>query len=293
MKNAPIDVKRVRELFNQPEKSQTADFIYREIASRMLERLQLVKLHPARIVDAGCGSGPDLKVLQQRYPDAQLVGVDASYSMLRQALPVAYSVAQRLLGWLGKVQPRSPFNLINSDFASLPLSDQTADLVWSNLALHWHSQPDQVFKEWRRVLSVNGLLMFSCFGPDSLKQLRQAFAVVDQAPHTLPFVDMHDFGDMLMQAGFATPVMDMEIITLTYETVPQLLADVRALGGNPLQTRSIGLMGKTAWHTVCQHLEQSRNQQGRLELTLEVIYGHAFKPAAKSKVTQSVITFVK
>jgi malonyl-CoA O-methyltransferase len=174
------------------------------------------------------------------------------------------------------------------------MADQSVDLVWSNLALHWHPEPDQVFKEWRRILNVDGLLMFSCFGPDTLKEIRHAFDGNDQTPHTHPFIDMHDYGDMLIHAGFATPVMDMEIITLTYETVPRLLAEVRSLGGNPLQTRSKGLMGKVAWQTMCNKLEQSRREDGRIPLTLEIIYGHAFKPVAKqNKPGISVIQFDK
>ena len=203
------------------------------------------------------------------------------------------SLQQKLSSWLS-LKKNANTNLINGDFCHIPLADQTTDLVWSNLALHWHPEPDQVFKEWRRVLKVEGLLMFSCFGPDSLKEIRHAFNGTDQTPHTLPFVDMHDFGDMLIHAGFATPVMDMEIITLTYATVAQLLAEVRSLGGNPLQTRSHGLMGKAAWQTMCHNLEQSRREDGRIPLTLEVIYGHAFKPIARqNKPEVSVIKFNK
>jgi malonyl-CoA O-methyltransferase len=107
---------------------------------------------------------------------------------------------------LSKLLPaKAGVDLLCADFAELPLGHLSVDLLWSNLALHWHPQPDRVFAEWRRVLRVNGLLMFSCFGPDSLRELRAAFAEADLAEHTLPFVDMHDFGDQLVEAGFATP----------------------------------------------------------------------------------------
>lgn len=274
MPSAPIDLNRVRQLFSQPEKLKAGDFIRREIATRMLERLQLVRLDPKQVLDAGCGRGADLHALQTHYPRAQLIGIDANTPSA-----ATKSLQQTFSSWFSLSKKK--VNLINGDFCRLPLADQSLDLIWSNLALHWHPEPDQVFKEWRRVLNVDGLLMFSCFGPDSLKEIRHAFEGVDQTPHTLPFVDMHDFGDMLIHAGFATPVMDMEIITLTYATVTQLLAEVRALGGNPLQTRRRGLMGKTAWQTMCDKLEQSRNAEGRIPLTLEIIYGHAFKPVAK------------
>jgi malonyl-CoA O-methyltransferase len=136
------------------------------------------------------------------------------------------------------------------------------------------------------------LLMFSCFGPDTLKELRIAFAEVDQTPHALPFVDMHDFGDMLVEVGFSTPVMDMETITLTYETTDKLLADVRALGGNPLSTRRRSLIGRAAWNRAMQKLESSRRADGRIALTFEVIYGHAFRPVPRTTSRgESIIRF--
>jgi len=300
MPSAPIDLNRVRELFNQPKRLKAADFIHREIATRMLERLRLVRLDPKQVLDAGCGRGADLNVLQTNYPQAQLIGIDAS----NVALPFNTSTlagkslkkifSSCLPAWLSSIKKNTNAILVSGDFSHLPLPNQSIDLVWSNLALHWHPEPDQVFEEWRRVLTVNGLLMFSCFGPDSLKEIRHAFGGTNQAPRTLPFVDMHDFGDMLIHAGFATPVMDMEIITLTYPTVSQLIAEVRSLGGNPLQTRSRGLMGKAAWQKMCDKLEQSRTEDGRIPLTLEVIYGHAFAPVAKqNKPEVSIIKFDK
>lgn len=293
MPSAPIDLNRVRQLFSQPEKLKAGDFIFREIAARMLERVQLVKLDPTQVLDAGCGRGADLTALQTNYSAAHIIGVDAAQELLAQAkLLEKKSWQQWFSFWLSRKNNSKNNNLINSDFCCLPLPELSMDLVWSNLALQWHPKPDQVFKEWRRVLRTNGLLMFSCFGPDSLKELRQAFSAVDQTPHTLPFVDMHDFGDMLVNAGFATPVMDMEVITLTYETVEQLLAEVRSFGGNPLQTRRRGLMGKIAWKKMCAALEQLRTADGRIPLTLEVIYGHAFKPIAKqNKPGVSIIQF--
>ena len=143
----------------------------------------------------------------------------------------------------------------------------------------WHPQPDLVFAEWRRVLRVDGLLMFSCFGPDTFKEIRAAFSQVDAVPHTLNFVDMHDLGDMLVNTGFSTPVMDMETITVTYESTDKLLADVRACGGNPLLTRRRGLLGRSAWTRLVAALDSFRRPDGKIPLTFEVVYGHAFRPA--------------
>ncbi|ELX12668.1 putative methyltransferase type 11 [Janthinobacterium sp. HH01] len=279
--SAPIDQERVRALFARPERVAPSDFLRREVASRMFERLELVKLAPQRVLDAGCGAGADLPLLQKSYPAAHILGLDAAPAMLRAAqAPAAKTSSLNQL--LSKLLPaKTGVDLLCGDFAELPLGPNSLDLVWSNLALHWHPQPDRVFAEWRRVLRVNSLLMFSCFGPDTLRELRAAFAEADLAQHALPFVDMHDFGDQLVEAGFSTPVLDMEVITVTYDTPQALLADVRALGGNPLGTLSRGLMGKQAWQRMLATLEKGRRADGKLGLTFEVIYGHAFRPAPK------------
>ncbi len=278
--SAPIDLDRVRAMFSDPARVAEADFLRREIAGRMHERLQLVKVNPLRVLDAGCGTGPDLPTLQKSYPAAQILGVDTSPAMIAAARGQAAKSGLSQL--IGKLLPaKSGIDYLCADMADLPLARNNVDLVWSNLALHWHPQPDRVFAEWQRVLKVGGLLMFSCFGPDTLQELRAAFAEVDLAPHTLPFVDMHDFGDQLVEAGFAEPVMDMEKITVTYDTAEKLLADARALGGNPLQTRRKGLLGKQAYQRMLQGLEKQRRADGKLALTFEVIYGHAFRPAPR------------
>ncbi|MFZ6749162.1 methyltransferase domain-containing protein [Undibacterium sp. Ren11W] len=295
MLSAPIDLQRVRQIFSRVDRIKASEFLRREIASRMRDKLDLVKIEPDRVLDAGCGDGTEILQLQKRFPKAHLIGADGSQAVLNLALrqqQLAKNAVDRMMHkWLpASLQSGRNSGLICGDFAQLPLSAASVDLVWSNLALHWHPQPDLVFAEWRRVLRTDGLLMFSCFGPDTLSELRLAFAGIDSAPHTLPFVDMHDFGDMLVNVGFATPVMDMEKLTLTYDTVDKLFADVRALGGNPLLTRRQGLIGRHAYRSLCQNLEAMRNQDGRIPLTFEVIYGHAFKPMPKKLASgESVI----
>jgi malonyl-CoA O-methyltransferase len=279
--SAPIELARVRRLFARPAKVAPSDFLRREIASRMHDRLGLVKISPQRVLDAGCGAGADLALLQKDYPAAQVIGVDAAPAMAAMAKAPA-SAAGPLNQLLHKLLPaKAGIDLLCGDFGDLPFGPNSIDLVWSNLALHWHPQPDRVFAEWRRVLRVEGLLMFSNFGPDTLRELRAAFAEVDEYPHVLPFVDMHDFGDQLVEVGFSTPVMDMEVITVTYDTAQALLADVRALGGNPLATRARGLMGRAAGQRLEAALERQRRADGKLALTFEVIYGHAFRPAPR------------
>ena len=279
--SAPIDLAQVRRLFARTARVDGSDFLRREIAARMHERLMLVKIAPRRVLDAGCGAGADLALLQRDYPAAQIIGVDAAQAMLAAARAPAGALApvNRLLARL--LPAKAGVDLLCADFGNLPLGPNSVDLVWSNLALHWHPQPDRVFAEWRRVLRVEGLLMFSNFGPDTLRELRSAFAVLDESPHALPFVDMHDFGDQLVEAGFSTPVMDMEMITVTYDTPDALLADVRALGGNPLATRRRALVGRAGWAKVRAALEAQRRADGKIPLSFEVIYGHAFRPAPR------------
>ena len=284
--SAPIDPARVQQLFADPARVAPSDFLRREIAGRMFERLALVKNSPQQVLDAGCGPGADLAQLQKTYPAAQVLGVDAVPAMLTAS--GAGSQAPR--SFLSRLLPaKSGIDLLCADFGQLPLGPNSIDLVWSNLALHWHPQPDRVFAEWRRVLRVDGLLMFSNFGPDTFRELRNAFAAMDETPHTLPFVDMHDFGDQLVEAGFTTPVMDMEKITVTYDTAQALLRDVRAFGGNPLATRRRGLVGRAAWQRMLDALEAQRGPDGKLGLTFEVIYGHAFRPAPKTTAAGEAI----
>ncbi|WP_343584079.1 methyltransferase domain-containing protein [Herbaspirillum sp.] len=298
--SAPIDLPLVRRTFGRPQRVAESDFLRREVSARMQERLALVKISPNQVLDAGCGEGADLPMLQKRYPEAQVVGLDGAYGMLAVAAEHqrgAQSALNRLFGsinkWLGASGGRGNApELACADFAQLPLGQRSLDLVWSNLALHWHPQPDRVFAEWRRVLRVEGLLMFSCFGPDTLREVRSAFESIDLAPHTLPFVDMHDFGDMLVNAGFSTPVMDMETITVTYETPQRLLEDVRAWGGNPLETRRRGLLSRGQRQRLLAAFEAMRNRDGKIPLTFEVVYGHAFRPVPKQTSSgESIIRF--
>ncbi|HAT32507.1 MAG TPA: SAM-dependent methyltransferase [Janthinobacterium sp.] len=290
--SAPIDAARVQAFFSRPERAQASDFLRREIAARMHERLQLVKIAPRRVLDAGCGAGADLAMLQKDFPAAQIVGLDAAPAMVAAAAAPASKLAA-LNQFLNKLLPaKAGIDLLCGDFAQLPLASASLDLVWSNLALHWHPQPDRVFAEWQRGLRADGLLMFSCFGPDTFKELKAAFAQADGAPHALPFVDMHDFGDMLVAAGFSTPVLDMETITLTYATAVQLLEDARAWGGNPLATRGRGLMGRAAWARMLAALEKTRRADGKLGLSFEIIYGHAFRPPPRvNKAGEAIIRF--
>ena len=293
--SAPISIARVRQLFSRPERVAQSQFLRREISGRMFERLALIKAQPLLMLDAGCGEGGDLLALHQAFPAASLLGIDASPAMLNKARAEAASAMSTMgrifSSMLGRPRPAPGSAMLGcADFARLPLAAASVDLIWSNLALHWHPQPDLIFADWRRVMRTDGLLMFSCFGPDSFRQVREAFASVGENHAVLPFVDLHDFGDMLVDAGFATPVMDMEMLNITYTSAQKLLADLRSIGGNPLITRNQSLWGRKRWALFLDTLEHQRGPNGEINLSVEVIYGHAFRPVqTKTAKGESII----
>lgn len=220
-----------------------------EVGARMLERLDYIRLAPRRILDAG--SGPPGRRLGQRYPKAAVVAVDFSVRML--------SLGKRK--FLERKAPRA----VCGDLERLPLASGSIDLVWSNMALHWAADPAAVLREFERVLAPGGLAMFSTLGPDTLKELRAAAG----AERVHAFLDMHDLGDMLVAAGFAAPVMDMEMLTLAYGGAARLLEDLRASGQtNARLDRRRGLAPRGL---------RQRLRQAPPDASFEVIYGHAWK----------------
>ncbi len=274
MNEFEIDKRAVRRAFSRAASHYDADAVLqREICSRMLERLDFIRLQPVRILDAGSGTGWGARQLQQRYTSAQIVALDIALGMLHQIRSHA-RWWHKLLG--GKEQ-----SALCADVEALPLAPASVDLVWSNLALQWCNDLPQTFVELHRTLKVDGLIMFSTFGPDTLKELRAAFHAADGYNHINRFADMHDLGDMLVAAGFAEPVMDMEYITLTYDDVKAAMQDLRGIGAhNATAGRVPGMMGKAAWGRMVQHYESLR-RDGKLPATFEVIYGHAWKPQPK------------
>ncbi|QNM96098.1 malonyl-ACP O-methyltransferase BioC [Chitinimonas koreensis] len=267
------DKRQVRRAFDRAAASYDgAAVLQREVADRMLERLELVKLEPGRMLDAGCGTGYAGPKLRTRFPDARLVELDLALSMLK--------LAAGKVGLLGRVLGRGNWQVC-ADLESLPLADGSLGLLWSSLAIQWLNEPDRAFREFHRVLRPEGLLMFSTFGPDTLMELRGAFAAADDKPHVNRFIDMHDLGDALSHAGFSAPVMDMEKIVLTYADVRDVMRDLKAIGAHNVAVgRGRGLMGKQAFARAEAAYEKLR-RDGRLPATYEVVYGHAWKPAPK------------
>lgn len=267
----PARVATVRAQFDARARAYAAhDALPREVGSRLIERLDYIRLEPKRVLDVGCGAGAQMGALALRYPAAWVAGVDLSEGMLGQR-PRTWS--DRLPRWLRRHGP----SCAAADAAQLPVADHSVDLIFSNLMLHWHPQPHSVFPEWKRVLRVGGLLLFSCFGPDTLKELRRACEVALPHVRTMPFIDMHDFGDMMVASGLSTPVMDAEVLTLTYPSAGALLREVRALGGNPRDDRYAALVSGRQARRLLAALQAAALDDGRIRLTFEVAYGHAWK----------------
>jgi len=240
--------------------------LQREMGQRMLDRLQYVKLQPELILDLGAGTGHFAGELAARYKNGRVIALDFAYPMLL--------LARRRGPWLRR--PRC----VCGDLEQLPFADQSADLLFSNAAIQWSRDLDRTFREFLRVLRPGGLLMFTTFGPDTLKELRAAWGAADGHSHVSGFADLHDLGDALLRAGFAAPVMDCDRLTLTYGDVRTLMRDLKRLGAhNVTAGRPRGLTGKGRLAAMTQAYEAYR-RDGRLPASYEVIYGHAWAPVA-------------
>ncbi len=265
-KRFEIDLRQLRRNLDLAAPSyDNAAMLQREVCKRLLERLELVRLNPGRVLDAGCRTGQLAAGLARRYRRAGISALDLSTAML--------SRTRSRQGLIRK------FQRICAKLADLPLAGDSHDLVVSNLALHWDANLDQVFAEFARVLRPGGLLSFATFGPDTLKELRLAWSKADQYSHVNLFVDMHDIGDALIRAGFADPVLDVEHITIHYSDVQALVADLRDTGESNLTAgRSRGLTS-VARHQAFAAAYEALRGPGGLPATYEVVYGHAWARA--------------
>jgi malonyl-CoA O-methyltransferase len=269
-----IDKKRVRRSFGRAAQSYDAAAVMQhEVFERMFARLDLVKMQPSVILDAGCGTGWGQSRLAERYRQAQVLALDIALPML--------NVTAARASWWSKLLGRGCQSLVCADIEALPLQQNSVDLIWSNLAIQWCNDIELTFSELHRTLRPDGLLMFSTFGPDTLMELRAASGEDDKHTHVNRFFDMHDIGDALVRAGFADPVLDVERFTLTYDDVLSLMRDLKIIGAhNATEGRSRGLDGKSFLRQMAEKYEQFRHE-GKLPATYEVVYGHAWKGQPK------------
>jgi malonyl-CoA O-methyltransferase len=253
----------------------TADppWLHGEVARRMGERLPVVKLQPERVIDWWAWLGASRAVLDAAYPKA--------HQTLVEPLPALVERSRSALArpWWSRWGGRRAEVLSSDD-----VNAGSAQLLWANMMLHAVADPQLQMRQWQRALVVDGFLMFSTLGPGSLDSLRALYAQAGWSPPHAPFVDMHDLGDMLVHAGFADPVMDQEVLTLTWATPQALLAELRALGGNADPARAPGLRTPRWRRELEQRLDSLRGPDGRLRLGFELVYGHAFRPAPRPKV---------
>jgi malonyl-CoA O-methyltransferase len=262
---------------NNWERSAPAQspWLHEEVGRRMEDRLQWIRLEPKAWADwePVRGGLAAHGLIERRYPRAQ---VFLAESQDHRAAAAALALAKPWWKRLGSPARRSG-----------PVPDGGVQMLWANMALHMAARPQALIAQWHRALAPDGFLMFSCLGPDTLRELRALYAALGWPPPAHEFTDMHDWGDMLVHAGFAEPVMDMERITLTWETPQRLLDELRELGANLHPARFPGLRGRRWKERLHQELARGlRQPDGRLALTFEIIYGHAMKPAPVVRMSE-------
>ncbi|MBS7808309.1 methyltransferase domain-containing protein [Variovorax sp. PCZ-1] len=278
----PLDAhaaQRWQSLLARRALKEGAPWLHEEVGSRMAQRLAWIKKQPMNWVNwraASSGAAVHSAVGKQ-YPNSDAFLAPAGVESARAA-PLLIANQGMVQSLISKLQGQSKRML-------RPVEDSTAQMVWANMALHTEPDPAATVKEWHRMLAVDGFLMFSCLGPDTALELRQVFDKEGWSPAAHPLTDMHDWGDLLVGTGFAEPVMDMERIVLGFSSAERALQELRGVGRNLHPARFSGLRGRIWKNQLLKALNGLKNSQGQIELTFEVIYGHAFKPAPRLKVS--------
>lgn len=260
-----VNIQGVKQAFNNAAIDYDAfSSLQKTVADRLLESFEFIKTQPETVLDLGAGTGRGSRQLNKQFKKAQIFQADLSIEMLRVSR---------------KQSPRffSKHHFICADGYELPLSNNSIDLVFSNLMLQWCNDPDKVFAEIKRVLKPGGVFVFSSFGPDTLKELRACWRQVDEAVHVNAFTDLHDIGDALIRNGMEAPVLSVEHIVVTYDECKQLMRDLKKIGAHNVNSgRRKTLTGKERLKKVIQFYESYR-QDNKLPATYEVIYGHAWR----------------
>jgi malonyl-CoA O-methyltransferase len=252
----------------------TAPWLHREVARRMAERLAIVRLQPTQLIDWWSWLGGGAELLDAAYPQARRIAVEPTPA-LRE---LSQAAARR--PWWSARRWAAPAPAVLDEGDELPAGSQ---LVWANMVLHAVVDPPALFAHWERALAIDGFVMFSCLGPGTLRELRVLYQRLGWAVPTPNFIDMHDLGDMLVQAGFADPVMDQETITLQWPNAQALLDELRSIGGNAAPHRGAGLRTPRWRQRLLHELGSLAGPDGRLSLSFEVAYGHAFRAAPRMR----------
>ena len=275
-----IDRKITRQHFERAVESyDAAAILQQEIARRLVERLDYIKVKPEIAMDLGCGTGQITAALLKQYPKAKILSLDLAHGMVAKA--------KKKGSWR-----RKPLGIC-ADVHQLPIKANSVDLIISNLMLQWSDDLPTAFQNMAACMRAGGLLLFTTFGPDTLKELRQSWAKVDDLPHSSTYTDMHDIGDELMRAGFSQPVMDMEMITMTYSSVKQLMRDLKQIGAsNAVTGRRKTLTGKQRIAAFETAYETYRQDNGLYPASYEVIYGHAWMPDTQIKTPTDTTKYI-
>jgi malonyl-CoA O-methyltransferase len=271
----PLDVAALARVQRRLQAANQAPWLHGEVARRMAERLPIVKLQPAVVADWDAFLGVSHQLLASTYPQARLLAVEAS-AQRRDA-----TAATLARPWWS---PQRWRGATAQAVTAEELAPGAAQLLWANMGLHGAADPQALMRQWHRAMAVDGFLMFSTLGPGSLTTLQALYRAQGWAPPFAPFVDMHDLGDMLVEAGFADPVMDQEVITLTWASPEALLAELRQLGGNVALGRHAGLRTPRWRERLHRALAATAAADGRMALDFEVVYGHAFRPLPRPRV---------
>ena len=260
-----IELSKLKLAFDKIAKTyEESAYLQKEVAERLLERLDLMNIKPQHVLDAGCGTGYCTRALKKKYKKASIKGVDFSTGMVKQA-----------------TSENGLFNKIDyqcADINHLPYPNNYFDLVFSNLTMQWVMDPKRALLELNRVLKPGGILIFSSLGIETLTELRQSWIKVDSNIHLNHFYDMQQLGDQVFASNFENTVMDRDIITMTYQSMVGLMKDLKAVAATNLNSqRAKGLFGKSRFKLLQNEYDKFRWEDGQLPATFEVIYGHAWK----------------
>jgi malonyl-CoA O-methyltransferase len=271
----PVDAAALAAIRRRMARAAAPPWLHAEVARRMAERLAIVKRQPARVLDWQAHTGASRALLRAAYPQAKVLAVEASAERREATAAALQPRWWSLERWRGAGPA-----VIDPD----AVPDAAAQLLWANMALHGEADPPSLLRRWQRALAVDGFLMFSTLGPGSLTALTALYTRLGWPAPLAPFVDMHDIGDMLVEAGFADPVMDQELLTLTWASPEAALAELRSLGGNAHPARHAGWRTPRWRARLLEALGTLADDQGRIALGFEVVYGHAFKPPPRARV---------